>query len=32
MLPEDIQVLGKTLNMELRVIIWNTTGTACKDT
>ena len=28
---EDIQVLGKTLSMELRIIIWNTLDTAPKD-
>ncbi len=28
---EDIQVLGKTLNMEMRVIVWNTRDTAPKD-
>jgi len=28
---EDIQVLGKTLTMEVRVIIWNTRDTAPKD-
>jgi len=28
---EDIQVLGKTLPMELRIIIWNTQDTAPKD-
>ena len=29
--PEDIQVLGKTQNMEMRVVLWNTKETACKD-
>lgn len=28
----DIQVLGKTQNMELRMMLWNTHETACKDT
>lgn len=28
----DIQVLGKTQNMELRMVLWNTHETACKDT
>ncbi len=30
--PLDIQVLGKTLPMELRVVVWSTFDTAAKDT